>query len=125
MARTSKKLAFRLNLGRYKKLSSFVEAQAKHETGNFSSEVFKRANNAFGMKNASVRDQLGKEVENDVYRHYKSLTESIKDLALWMDFTNFPDQVDSLETYVDELKKRKYFEDTTSNYLNGMKRFLK
>jgi flagellum-specific peptidoglycan hydrolase FlgJ len=105
-------------------LTRYIIAQSKHETANFTSDVFKRANNAFGMKNPHIRNSVGFVVEGDSYRHYSSFAESVKDLLLWMEFTNFPQRVDGVFDYVSALNQRGYFEDSLENYLEGVKRWL-
>lgn len=108
---------------RYKSLLPYIEAQARHETGNFTSDLFLRSNNLFGMRNASIRNQLGEQGTNG-YRHYKNPNESIMDLLMYFDYVGFPTEVTGVDHYVRELKDRKYFEDSYSNYLKGLKAFL-
>lgn len=110
-------------LGKYGKYSKWIEAQAKHETSNFTSRAFKELNNAFGMKHASKRKQLGID-SGDVYRKYSSLSESIQDLVLWFKDQNFPIDLNSPSDYAMELKNRGYYTDSYQNYYNGIKSFL-
>lgn len=103
-----------------------LEAQAKHETNNYQSDVYKRANNLFGMKNATMSrksTQLGERVGDDPYRHYKSNSESIRDMIQYLEHMNYPILNDS-ESYAEVLKQKGYYGDTESNYLNGINRFL-
>ena len=109
---------------RYRKYANWIEAQAKHETGNYTSEVYKRANNLFGMKNANVRKQLGKEVEGDSYRHYKNVGESIRDYLLYLDHFGVPSNIGTAESYFQKLKDQKYFTDSFKNYFNGVRNFI-
>jgi len=107
----------------YKDLEPFIIAQSKLESGNFSSPLFLRANNLFGMKNAFIRNQLGYAVLNDHFRYYNSPADSVKDYLIYLDFVNFP-LVDSAEKFVSALKQRNYFEEDENFYLNGMKKYL-
>jgi len=106
----------------YKNLLPYIEAQAKHETGNYTSRAYLENNNLFGMKNATKRKQLGKYAEP--YRKYLTDRESIRDLLIYFDYVKFPKSVSSAEQFAQELKNRAYYEDTVSNYTNGIKRFL-
>jgi hypothetical protein len=129
-----KKLITWIALGRYSKLSRFVYAQQRHETGDFKSPVFRRYKNPFGMKTAINREQLGRPgpllpVDKEgkpqgSYQQYRSYYQSVRDFKLWLEYNRFPEFVLTPFNYVRELKKRKYFEDTESNYLNGIKSFL-
>lgn len=104
---------------KYRKLRRFIEAQARHETNNYQSFSYKEDNNLFGMKNASKRKQLGIEKEDRPYRVYSSPSQSIEDFILYLDFVNFPEEVENLQQYVEEMKIRNYFEDSSYNYFRG------
>jgi flagellum-specific peptidoglycan hydrolase FlgJ len=108
------------NLGGRSSLLPYIEAQAIHETGNYSSPLSIRQNNLFGMNVPKYRPFAGFPVAGSVYAGYDSKEDSINDLLLWMDYTKFPEKVsDSLE-YVTELRKRGYFTDSIQNYLRGV-----
>lgn len=57
-------------------------AQAKLESGNYTSRIFKESNNLFGMREAKVRINLA---EGTQYAHayYRSWRESLLDYAFW------------------------------------------
>lgn len=59
-----------------------VFAQAKLESNNFKSKIFKENNNLFGMKKASVRSTtaMGEQYNHAIYESWK---ESVLDYALW------------------------------------------
>lgn len=112
------------NLGDYAQYAPWIEAMAKHETGNFKSRIFRELNNAFGMKNAVRRPQLGRQAAGEEFRRYKDIDESVRDLIVYLDFVRFPKNLDTIDMFVRNLKKRKYFEDSYFNYLNGVKSWL-
>jgi len=70
-------------------------AQAVHETGNFTSDIFKNANNSFGIKasapwtgdsfNAKTGETVnGKEIQiRDNFRKYKTVEDCVADQALF------------------------------------------
>lgn len=113
-----------LKFSKYGKYAAWIEAQAKHESANYTSDVFKRSNNPFGMKNAKKRKQLGKEVEGDPYRHYANIGEAIRDYILYLKEFKVPTNIGSYESYVRMLKQNGYFSDSIVNYLTGIERFL-
>jgi flagellum-specific peptidoglycan hydrolase FlgJ len=124
LGKRSKETAFSpIYLGKFGKYSKWIKAQARHETGNFTSDIYKRLNNAFGMKDASRRLQFGEDVQGE-YRKYKHIGESVKDFIQWMEYTNFPADIDNIEKYISALKERRYFEDAFDNYLKGVQSFL-
>lgn len=114
-----------IKLSKYSKYSEWIEAQAKHETNNYTSDVFKRANNLFGMKNANKREQLGFKVEGDPYRHYNNVGDSIRDFLMLLRYNRFPTNFKTPTEFVSKLKSQGYFGDTFANYLNGVFHFLK
>lgn len=109
---------------RYLGLLPYVEAQAVHESGNYSSDLVNRANNLFGMKRPTNRPFFGIGRTDNDYAVYRDWRQSVQDLFAWMDYTKFPVFVSGSGQYVAELKKRRYFEDNESNYLNGVNRAL-
>lgn len=57
-------------------------AQAKLESGNFSSEIFRENNNLFGMKQARVRINLAKGTKRG-HAYYSTWEDSVLDYAYW------------------------------------------
>lgn len=101
-------------------LLPYIHAQAVHETGNFQSQLARFKNNLFGMKKPSQRAFLGIKDPDSPYMSYSSWNESVRDLLLWMEAVNFPSQVSGSAQYVQELKRRNYFEDNITTYLKGV-----
>lgn len=116
---------------KYKSLSPFIFAQARLESGNFNSNLYRALNNAFGMGHAVKRKQLGersssRELNGKIdLQKYRNDTQSLRDLFLWMDYTKFPVRVTGADQYVRELKNRNYFESKESDYLKGLNVYLK
>ena len=105
-------------------LKKFIIAQSKVESGNYTSPLFLRSNNAFGMKNAEFRQQLGYRVPGDQYRHYNSLLESIQDFELYLNSVNFPPGINSPEAYAGQLKRLGYFEAPLNDYTQALKSWI-
>ncbi len=111
----------------YKKLLKYAKAQARVETASFTSTLFRKYNNAFGMNCVRVRDTTQVACTKPVFDAgmkkgiYASPADSVQDFVIWLVYTNFPFSVRNVEQYVSELKKRKFFETSYEDYLSAMK----
>lgn len=88
--------------------TALLFAQAKHETGNFTSPVFKQNNNYFGMREPSVRETLATG-SNLKHATYSSLLHSIKDYFLRQSYFNI--KYTNKQQYIDDTLKSNYAED--------------
>jgi uncharacterized FlgJ-related protein len=79
-------------------------AQSLLETGHFTSPVFKKNNNLFGMKHPSKRDTVSKGTKNG-HAYYDSWQDSVKDYRLWQQKLGF-----------DELPRDEYFKKLDTVY---------
>lgn len=116
-------------------LSYLLVAQAKHETGNFTSNFFKRYNNAFGytyVPGGKYQSGAGTTADNGqpiaAYPDVKSSTYEIID---WIyrrraegKFPSDLSTVTTPEQYATLLKNSGYYGDTLQNYLKGLKNFF-
>lgn len=104
--------------------AKILTAQAAHETGNFTSIIFRENNNCFGMKLPKQRKTLATG-ENRGHAVFSSIIDSVGDFWLWYKSAGLPDYWNDIETYIKSLKMRGYFEDNQDNYLRGVKKFHK
>ena len=116
-------------LSRYRSLLPYITAQAKLETGGFTSGVYSTDNNMFGMKwTQGRRGQVATKglisPEGNYYAHYSSDVASLRDLLLWMDYAGFPVSVANSDQYAIELKNRGYFTAGLSLYQSNLKVWL-
>jgi hypothetical protein len=114
---------------KYRALLPYMVAQAKLETGNFRSRVFRENKNYFGMKMPKVRPTkaIGDGLlspEGNYYANFRSEADSIADLLLWFDYTKFPTSVTDSSQYVSELKRRGYFGSSETAYLKNINFWL-
>lgn len=112
-----------IKASKYCQLANFVVLHSKGETANYTSRLFRQQNNLFGMKNAKERPQLGYKINNTDFRYYPSQEQSIQDLIMYFDYVKFPVFCASIEDYVRQLKKRNYFEETYSYYLENVLKY--
>ena len=111
-------------------LSLFVVAQAKHETANFTSNVFKTCNNAFGYKAVFGAPACTQSPEGNAYRLYPSVKDSAREISAYLKRRvadgKFPplDQIYSPEQYATLLKNAGYYGAPVSEYVAGLLRWL-
>ena len=115
--------------------AKFLVAQARHETDNYTSNVFKLNNNLFGMKFANqplaTKGSLAPSSEGGIYAKYNSPANSIKDQVDryfvktigGITFEQLKASKTPLE-YATNLKKRGYFTATIEEYASGIQRAL-
>jgi uncharacterized FlgJ-related protein len=116
-----------LGYGANENAAKIITAQAMNESGNFTSSLFSRSNNAFGMNMPTVRKHnyvLGKDKYSN-YAAYKNVEDSTRDLIDWLnynkiDFNNIKDS----DEYVSVIKSKNYFTAPLLNYQNAVKNLL-
>lgn len=112
--------------------SKIITSQATHESGMFSSSLFKRANNIFGMTIPTKRSKrfisgsAGKQPDGSAYyAKYDSLENSVRDLIDWHKFKKTDwNKINSIEDYAAYLKSKGYYGDTQKNYTKALLRYL-
>jgi hypothetical protein len=95
-------------------IAQIITAQSGHETAGWTSSVYKTLNNAFGFGwNGSS------------YYGYNSVEESVTDVVNWLS-NNVPDFQDMTDPgiYATALKSANYYEDSETNYVNGIENYL-
>jgi hypothetical protein len=110
---------------RYRYLRKFAIAQAKFETGNYTSSLWERANNAFGMRVPEKRRYSRVGVSNN-YSVYSSAGQSLYDLFLYYDAVRINDvRPATIEEYAAFLKSKGYFTTSLQQYTEGLKTYMK
>jgi hypothetical protein len=90
------------------KSPEIVYKQAQLETGNFTSELFIKANNLFGMKLPHVRDTYA-DGEYNYHAYYKTWISCVKDYKLFQEY--YASQSYDLTDYLSFLKDMGYATD--------------
>ena len=111
-----------VNVGFYPDTALMITAQAAHETGNFTSSIFKINNNPFGMKLPEVR-QTTAIGERNGHAYYKSIEDAVRDYKLYYSFQKYPVTWPDTDTFVQALKDKYYFEAKTEDYKKAVKQF--
>lgn len=96
-----------------------VLAQAKLESSNFTSPIFKENNNLFGMKEAKVRANLAVGT-NRSHAYYDSWEDSVTDYALY--YSTYLYKLKTEQDYYKYLQEH-YAEDT--GYVERLKQIVK
>jgi uncharacterized FlgJ-related protein len=116
-------------------LAFLIVAQAKHETANFTSNVFKSCNNAFGYKyvgQALATGSCNAARDGGVFAKYASIKDSTTEICLWIKRRQkegkFPKDLTTIKTaeqYATLLKQSTYYMEPISEYAGGILRWLK
>lgn len=114
--------------GMPERLAELMLAQAKHESANFTSAVFKDCNNAFGYSSIAGGPSCP---GHSFYKSYYNLADSTKEICNWIKRRQaegkFPKDLNTIQTpeqYAALLKGAAYYEDAQSNYAAGLKRWF-
>lgn len=115
-------------------LANLIVAQARHETGDFTSKIFKENNNAFGYTFvAGGQYQLpskGRIADNkQPTAMYASVEDSTKEMVAWLQRREKEgklkmSELTTPEAYAAALKKSGYYTDAESRYLTAMRKWL-
>jgi uncharacterized FlgJ-related protein len=100
------------------KFPHIVYAQARLETGNFKSQIFKTNHNLFGMKVATLRPTTNKGEENG-HAYYEGWRESVVDYAFYQ--AQYLSDIKTEAEYLEYLKAN-YAEDP--NYMTQLQIIL-
>jgi len=98
-----------------------VLAQARLETGNFTSDIFYNNNNLFGMKKAYSRPTTASGVRKDhaTYSHWK---ESLVDYALYSSaFLRYTEEEDVLDHLANYYAQDLFYRDKVENIKDSIK----
>jgi uncharacterized FlgJ-related protein len=111
------------NWGMDEKTASYWVAISEHETGRFTSDIFKENRNLFGMRLAKIRDTtaIG---ENRKHAVYASIEDSIEDLSLYLEHFNYPSEFETIDQLVSFMAQKGYFTADKEKYLNAVKGFI-
>lgn len=106
------------------RMARLVAAVSRHETGNYTSHVFRTLNNMFGMRFPNVRKTTALYESDSNYSVYASPSDSVNDMVLYLNAREFPFDVSNARDLVETMKRKGYFEDSLENYLAGVERAL-
>ncbi|MBA7533005.1 hypothetical protein ES705_25240 [subsurface metagenome] len=99
--------------------AKYAVAVSAFETSNWTSRIYQRNHNLFGMKLPQLRKTtaIG---ENYKHAKYKSNEQSVFDFVYYLDHFNYPRYFNSLFHFVSYMKSKGYFEASLSDYYTGV-----
>jgi len=112
------------NQTKYNHLMNYWLAVSKMETGGFTSSLFLRFNNPWGMKFPRQRVNTVSGQTGEGWATYSHIDNAARDIILWMDAKRFRTDVKSLEAFVTEMKANGYFEEPYAEYLKLVKAWI-
>lgn len=119
--KVQEKVTFREELERInlsKQQRAFLYAVANHETGRFTSELYVKHNNAFGMKVSRRRERYW-HYEAGSYAGYSNVRSSIDDIIGWFQFHG-EDVPNHPVTGSRMMKRKGYYEQEEELYTNAV-----
>lgn len=108
--------------------AKFWAAVARHESDAYRSELYRNANNLFGMGPATERKQIKSgtyTIGNHVYAAYASQADSIDDLLLYLAARRYPNSFNSVGDLTAFMKSKGYFTAPLATYTNAVELRLK
>jgi hypothetical protein len=102
-------------------VAKWFAAVSRHETAGYTSNVFNRDNNLFGMKFPEIRQTTAIGKDSSGYAVFNSPTDSVRDLVMYLNARNYARSYDSVDSLIQAMKSKGYFEDSVDNYLRGVK----
>lgn len=106
-------------------MAKYFAAVSRHETGNYTSNVLKSANNLFGMKFPRIRQTTARHEDKSGYAVYSDKADSVRDLVHYLIARDYPRHFVSARSLVSFMKDKAYFEAPLTEYINGVERALK
>jgi len=109
-------------------MQRIILAQAKHESGGFTSRLARQHNNIFGMKHPGrgptySRGPYARAEGRKGYASYLSIDSAVTDYIMYKRRRQIENAIDA-KTYVYHLKKKHYFEAKPDRYLRAVERWM-
>lgn len=116
-------------------LANLIVAQAKHESANFTSNVFRQNNNPFGYKyvgqSLATRGTPAPASEGGNYARYVDVSYATLEIVKWIqrrqNETKFPRDLSTITTpkqYAQLLKNAGYYGASVTEYAAGLARWI-
>lgn len=102
------------------KLSKMIVAQSRHETGNYSSNLFINYNNPWGMMQPLKRETTSQGATPSGFASYANLDDACKDYVLYLKALGYESTYSDVRAFVSELKKKGYFTDNLTTYMSSV-----
>jgi uncharacterized FlgJ-related protein len=109
-------------------MARIIVAQARVESGNFQSKLFREHRNAFGMMHAALRPTtslgpLAWAEGRPGYASYRDVHDSALDLLLWLRYFGIK-ETNSVSNYCKQLKQNYYYGSSLKHYTLAVTKHL-
>jgi len=120
----------------YANYADWVVAQARHESADFTSKVYRTDNNPFGLKWYSDKVSMGtrglQASDGGYYTHFKNDQVAFRAYVEWLRRNKhagivtgpLPTDLTTVYEFAKALHDRKYYTDSVSNYATALQRWL-
>lgn len=109
-------------LGFYPHMAKLIVAQSAHETGGWTSAIFRENNNPFGMKFASIRPTTAIAV-NRGHAVFPTIEAAVLDFLYYWRAFGYPSDFPTPEVYAQHLKQKGYYEASYTEYATALRRW--
>ena len=106
-------------------LAKMIVAQSRHETGNYSSNLFKTYNNPWGMMHPLKRQTASAGANPSGFATYENLDDAARDYVYYLQALGYNNSYLDVRSFVSELKKKGYFEDNLTSYMSSVNSIYK
>lgn len=103
----------------YGRTAKYWKIVSAMETAGWSSDLYLKSNNLFGMKMPQVRDTTASGETASGFARFDSPKDSVRDLVLYLKEFNYPTQFASLRQLVDFMGTKGYYgTESSDSYYN-------
>jgi uncharacterized FlgJ-related protein len=119
-----------LTSSKYSSYAPYLVALTKVESGNYTSNLYKKHNNTLGMGCVQRRPTTQIGCSERIYDGgmskgvYKSVNSSVEDLILWLDYNKAPTSFRSVEAFSNWMKSKSYFGVSADQYTKALKTWI-
>lgn len=102
------------------RMASFWVGVSDFETGQWTSPLYVNSFNMFGMKQPKKRETLSIGATTSGFARFDSIEDSVRDLVLYMEEFNYPNDFPNLQAMISFMKSKGYFEESEDFYYKGV-----
>jgi len=97
-----------------------LQGVAMHETGHFTSRVYRENNNPWGMKQPKNRETTSTGPDKKGFAQYRNFDDALQDMILYLNDFGYPRDLTPFQL-VKMMQENGYFTDSFTNYWEGVK----
>ena len=105
--------------GIHPSVAKILTAVSALETGFWTSNLMKKANNLWGMKNPTTRSSTSTGPTSSGFATYNDIDGALDDIRLYLTYFRYPEQA-TLTEFAQTMKNKGYFTEELSGYLPAL-----